>query len=218
MRRKSVILLSGGLDSSANLALAHAQDEPVLALTADYGQRAFEREREAARALCEHYGVEHEVMDLRWLGAMGGSSLTSTAQDVPQIATDLLDDAATTAATAKAVWVPNRNGVLINVAAAYAERRGAERVIVGFNVEEAATFPDNSEDYLQAATAALKFSTNGRVEVFCYTTALNKREIVAKLKQLKHPFPFERVWSCYHGGTTMCGKCESCRRLARALG
>jgi 7-cyano-7-deazaguanine synthase len=217
-RHKSVILLSGGLDSAANLAFCHEQDEPVLALTANYGQRAFEPEQKAARALCEYYQLPHETLDLRWLGALGGSSLTSRLQDVPQVATALLDDAATTQASAKSVWVPNRNGVLINVAAAYAERMGAERVVVGFNLEEAATFPDNSAEFLRRATDSLAYSTANHVTVHCYTTELNKVEIVAALRKLQaRPFAFDRIWSCYHGGPAACGQCESCRRLARAL-
>lgn len=216
-RVRSVILLSGGLDSAANLALCAEHDLPVLALTADYGQRAFEPELKAARALCEYYGVRHESLDLRWLGALGGSSLTSRKLDVPDVATGLLDDAATTRASAKAVWVPNRNGVLINAAAAYAERLGAQRVVVGFNIEEAATFPDNSAEYLGRASDALAFSTANQVVVHCYTTELNKREIVAELRRLARAFPIERVWSCYHEGPKPCGACESCRRLARAV-
>jgi 7-cyano-7-deazaguanine synthase len=217
MRRKSVVLLSGGLDSSANLAFCHAWDEPTLALTANYGQRAFEPELRAARALCEAYGVRHEVVDLRWLGQLGGSSLTSSSIDVPRLDPSRLDDAATTTASAKAVWVPNRNGVLINVAAAWAERLGAERVVVGFNAEEAATFPDNSAEFLARATAALAYSTANQLVVHCYTTEWDKKRIVRELRGLERPFPFEGVWSCYHGGPKACGECESCRRLARAL-
>jgi 7-cyano-7-deazaguanine synthase len=217
MKIRSVLLLSGGLDSAANLAFCAERDEPVLALTADYGQRAFEPELQAARALCAYYGVRHERLDLRWLGALGGSSLTSSEVAMPDVATALLDDERTTQASAKAVWVPNRNGVLINVAASYAERLGAARVVVGFNVEEAATFPDNSAEFLKRATDALAYSTANHTVLFSYTTALDKRQIVAGLRRLARPFPFEQVWSCYQGGPKPCGTCESCRRLARAL-
>lgn len=217
-RARSVVLLSGGLDSAANLALCAERDHPVLALTVDYGQRAARKEIDAARSLSAHYGVEHRVLELRWLGALGGSSLTDTQQDVPELATSQLDDLSVITGSAAAVWVPNRNGVLINVAAAFAERAGATRVVVGFNAEEAVTFPDNSEDFLHRATSALALSTSNRASVRCYTVRMNKREIVAELRKLPRPFPFDRIWSCYHGGEKPCGACESCRRQARALG
>jgi 7-cyano-7-deazaguanine synthase len=218
MKARSVLLLSGGLDSAANLALCAERDEPVLALTADYGQRAFAPEWRAAEALCEYYGVRHERLELGFLGRLGGSALTTSSQAMPDVAPGLLDDAATTQASAKAVWVPNRNGVLIAAAAAYAERLGASRVVVGFNAEEAATFPDNTAAFLERSTAALAYSTANQVALHCYTTELGKREIVARLRGLARAFPFDRIWSCYQSGPAPCGACESCRRLARALG
>jgi 7-cyano-7-deazaguanine synthase len=218
-RTKSIVLLSGGLDSSANLALAVERDEVLCAVTVDYGQRAAAREISAAREMCEYYGVPHRGLDLRWLGEIGGSALTDRSSLMPDPGARHLDDAQVTAQTAKAVWVPNRNGVLINAAVALAERLGAARVVVGFNREEAATFPDNSQSFLDALCAAFKFSTSNGVVAFCYTTAMDKRQIVATLRGgLSKAFPFEKIWSCYQGDEKPCGVCESCRRLTRALG
>src|SRR6185437_5552476 len=118
----SVILLSGGLDSAANLALCARRDHPVAALTLRYGQRAAQREVMAARALCRHYDVPHQVVDLPWLGELGGSSLTDTSTSLPHVSPEELDQLKRTTETARAVWVPNRNGVLIALAAALAER------------------------------------------------------------------------------------------------
>ena len=216
IKKKCVVLLSGGLDSSANLAFCREQDEPILALTADYGQRAAKQEIAAAKKLCDHFDIRHEVLNIQWLGALGGSSLTESSRAVPQISRDKLDELATIQDTARSVWVPNRNGVLINAGAAYAERLEANWVVVGFNREEAVTFPDNSAAFLESATQALQYSTQERVGVFCYTTDLNKVEIVQRLNLLGPPFPFEKLWSCYHGGERPCGVCESCQRLSRA--
>jgi len=216
-KRRSVVLLSGGLDSAANLSLCREQDHPVLAITADYGQRAARAEFRASIELCKYYEVPHQAVELKWLGQLGGSSLTDFSQPVPSLAVEQLYEDGVTANTAKSVWVPNRNGVLINVAAAYAERIGAERVIVGFNVEEAATFSDNSNDFLQRANSALELSTANKVKVFSYTVAWDKKRIVQELRKLSRPFPFELVWSCYLGGEKPCGICESCRRMARAI-
>jgi len=216
-RSASVILLSGGLDSAAGLAFCHERDQPVLALTALYGQRAQQRELQAARSLAEYYGVPHESVDLSWLGRLGGSSLTSADRSVPTIATDQLDVLGVIQETAKAVWVPNRNGVLLNVAAAFAERMGATQVVVGFNAEEAVTFPDNSGEFLDRTTQAFAYSTANHLRATCYTTFWDKSQIVAELKKLAKPFPFDRLWSCYLGGERPCGSCESCKRQARAF-
>jgi 7-cyano-7-deazaguanine synthase len=216
-RVPSILLLSGGLDSSANLAIACERDTVVLALHADYGQRAEPAEWAASRRLCEYYGVKLEKISIPWLGALGGSSLTDRSRDVPELRRSELDTLPKIQESAKSVWVPNRNGVLLNVAAAYAERFRAKRVIVGFNREEATTFPDNSEAFLDQATRALAYSTANRVEIHCYTTRMDKVEICRELAKLERPFPHELVWSCYHAGSEPCGRCESCGRHDRAL-
>jgi len=217
MNNNAVLLLSGGLDSAANLAFAAQLESPSLAITLDYGQKAAAQEIHSARQLCDYYQVPHQIVQIPWLGALGGSSLTDTSQNIPGIQSHQLEDQPITQNTARAVWVPNRNGILIHIAAAYAERQGARRVIVGFNAEEAATFPDNSLDYLRSVNQALSYSTANQVEVFSYTAEWNKNKIVAELKGLPTPFPFQLIWSCYEGRTEPCQVCESCQRLARAL-
>lgn len=215
--KKSIVLLSGGLDSAANLAIAAEEEAPQLALTFNYGQRASASEIRAAQKLCKHYGVSHQVIELPWLGALGGSSLTDQNKSIPEIASTHLDDRPTTERTAQAVWVPNRNGIFINVAAAIAERNQIDRILVGFNSEEAATFPDNSIEFLESANRALMFSTANQVKVASYTAEWNKRQIVSELRRLEKSFPFDLVWSCYEGREEACQTCESCQRLARAL-
>jgi len=192
-------------------------DSPVLALTANYGQRAASREIDAARKLCEYYGVRHEVIEIPWLGKLGGNALTDSGKAMPHLEPHQLDQASVTQETAKAVWVPNRNGVLINIAAAYAEATEAHQVVVGFNREEAATFPDNSSEFLRRSSEALILSTRIGVRVYSYTDRLDKIQIVGTLRKLEKSFPFDLVWSCYEGGAEPCGKCESCRRLKRAV-
>jgi 7-cyano-7-deazaguanine synthase len=216
LKKKSVVLLSGGLDSAANLAFCREYDDPILAITVRYGQRAQDREVAAARKFCEVYKVKHHVLDLPWVGELGGSSLTSDSSSVPTLETHQLDDREVTEKSAQSVWVPNRNGILINAAASFAESLKAERVVVGFNSEEASTFPDNSEEFLKRATRSLEYSTSNQVQVFCYTTDKNKKQIVNELELLPNSFPFELVWSCYHGDVKPCRECESCRRYARA--
>jgi 7-cyano-7-deazaguanine synthase len=213
---KSVILLSGGLDSAVNLAFCAERDEPVLALTMNYGQKAFEREKEAAQRLAHYYDVPHQVIVLDWFKNLGESALQKKESAIPHFKINELDEKSRTESSAKMVWVPNRNGAFINIAASFAEALRANRVVVGFNKEEAETFPDNSQSFLEAANQALSYSTANQVEVFSYTTQMNKREIVKALAELSRPFPLSWVWSCYEGGKESCGECESCRRSERA--
>lgn len=210
-------MLSGGLDSAANLALAVETDTVLLALHVDYGQRAAAPEWGAAQKIADYYGIKVEKISIPWLGSLGGSSLTDRSREIPELHRSELDTLLKIQETAKSVWVPNRNGVLINIAAAYAERLRAKRVVVGFNREEATTFPDNSEAFLDQATRALFYSTRNGVEVFCYTTQLDKAEICLRLKALSMEFPHEMIWSCYHAGAEPCGRCESCGRHDRAM-
>jgi 7-cyano-7-deazaguanine synthase len=113
------------------------------------------------------------------------------------------------------VWVENRNGVFINIAAAVAEAAGCNFVIAGFNSEEAEQFPDNSAAYLERVNASLELGAGASVRVVSPTLGMRKREIVETGIRLK--IPWKDIWSCYRDGPVMCGRCESCRRLARAV-
>jgi 7-cyano-7-deazaguanine synthase len=208
----AVLLLSSGLDSAANLVSGDFKVQ--VALTVDYGQRGAARELEHAARLAQRFGVEHVAFDLRGFGTLVGakSALLQGGGALPS--PESLDDPAVTRKSAAAVWVPNRNGVLLGLAAALAESRSLDAVAVGFNAEEAVTFPDNTREYIGAMSRALAFSTSNHVEVVSATAALTKREIVAKLGP---DFPYELLWSCYEAGEDHCGFCESCKRLRRAL-
>jgi 7-cyano-7-deazaguanine synthase len=208
-------LLSGGLDSVVATAAARAEGRIVAALTADYGQRARVREIAAAAKVAAWIGCEHLVVALPWLGQLGRNALTDEALPVPELHRDELDDLQLTEQTAAAVWVPNRNGVLLNVAAAYAEALECDAIVCGFNAEEGATFPDNTPEFMSRADAFFELSTRRHPRVISPTVGLTKRQIVALGWKLGAPL--EAVWSCYHGGEEQCGVCESCRRLQRAL-
>lgn len=134
---------------------------------------------------------------------------------VPEPDPAALDDPVHATASARSVWVPNRNGLLVNLAAFFAEALGCTRIVCGFNREEAATFPDNSEAFVAATNAALRRSTLCGVQVLSFTQRLSKEEIVGLGETLG--VPWDLIWSCYHGGEKPCGACESCRRLARAM-
>jgi 7-cyano-7-deazaguanine synthase len=211
----SIVLLSGGLDSTVCFHLTAQADEARLALTFDYGQRAAQREIAAARAMCRRAGVEHRVIELPWLREITETALVNISARLPEPTVELLDEAQAAVQTAADVWVPNRNGVFINVAAAFAETRECEDIVCGFNIEEAATFPDNSAEFVGRINAALAVSTLSEVRVVSPTQDMTKPDIVRLGRRIAAPL--DLIWSCYEGGDQHCYRCESCLRLKRAL-
>jgi 7-cyano-7-deazaguanine synthase len=215
---KAITLLSSGLDSVAALSIAAETLDLEMAITFDYGQRAWEKEIEYSKKVCEYFELEHKVIKLDWLSEITSTSLVNRNLEIPSLSAEDIDKAASpeiTEASAKAVWVPNRNGVMLNIAGSFAESRECEYIVVGFNGEEAGTFPDNSLDYVQAVDDAFLYSTQNKVKVLAPLIELDKTQIVDRA--LKAKAPLEYSWSCYHGEELPCGKCESCLRRARAF-
>ncbi|NOZ23820.1 MAG: 7-cyano-7-deazaguanine synthase QueC [Planctomycetes bacterium] len=210
---KAIALLSGGLDSTVNFKRAVDEGHVALALTFNYGQRSAQREIEAASAIASRFGVAHKAIALPWLAEITTTALVDSGKDLPTPSDDELDTAGER--TAIAVWVPNRNGVLINIAAAHAEAMGCDSVVVGFNSEEGATFPDNTPEFVGASNGALAYSTLSKVRVVCHTIEMNKAQVVRFGREIDAPINL--VWPCYEAGPGLCWKCESCRRFRRAL-
>jgi 7-cyano-7-deazaguanine synthase len=211
---KAISLLSGGLDSVVATWLAAREMDLELAITCDYGQRAAQREIWAASQVAAALAIPHQVIALPWVAQVAGDALTSHDKPLPMLSDAQLDSSAAHASAA-AVWVPNRNGLLLNIAGVYADALGCEAVIVGFNAEEGTTFSDNTDSYAQAATVAFAYSTRVRCKVVSPTVAMTKQEIVGAGREAGAPL--EVCWSCYEAGPAPCGVCESCLRSRRAF-
>lgn len=200
---KGIILLSGGLDSLVSLGLGGYGVS--LALTFDYGQKSVKDEIDASQKICEYYGIEHKVIKLDWLKDITHTALVSDEQ-LP----DKIDEN-----SAKNVWVPNRNGLFLNIAGSFADAENYDYILIGANKEEAQTFPDNTKEFIERVNAEFEFSTRKHPKVIAPLINYDKNDIV-KLA-LEHDIPLKLVKSCYAGGERHCGKCESCIRLKNAL-
>lgn len=206
---KSIILLSGGLDSLVSLGLKKDELNVSLALTFDYGQKSLKKEVEASKNICAYYGLEHKVITLNWLNEITKTSLVS------EEAIPTGDELSDPCKSAKSVWVPNRNGLFLNIAGAYADSDDFDYIIIGANKEEAQTFTDNTKEFIESVNYEFTYSTQKHPKVIAPLINYVKNDIV--MLALKHSIPLELVMSCYQSNQGHCGMCESCVRLKHAL-
>ena len=211
--KKAISVLSGGLDCTVATCVFDEEYE-IHAITFDYGQKAAKQEINASKRICEKMGWMHEVIDLPWLSNISTSSLNTDA-DIPELGEDDLDDLDKSSETASSVWVPARNTVFTSIALSYAESIGAEIIIVGWNGEEGATFPDKSKQYMEKFNELIDVGSPDKIRIEAPAIDLNKEEIVEL--GIKVGAPMELSYSCYKGDDKPCGVCESCVRRKRAF-
>jgi 7-cyano-7-deazaguanine synthase len=208
MTRSHVIcLLSGGLDSAVLLGHLLDRGHTADAIGVDYGQR-HRKELDAARAVAAHYGVRFDVVNLAGAGRLlTGSSLTDRSVDVPH--GHYAD------ASMKATVVPNRNAIMINVAAGVAAARHAEYVAVAVHAGDHPVYPDCRPEFITATDLAVNYGTGGAVHVIAPFVHRTKTEIATIGNDLG--VPLNLTWSCYEGAATHCGRCGTCTERIEAF-
>ncbi|MDR2830958.1 MAG: 7-cyano-7-deazaguanine synthase QueC [Methanobrevibacter sp.] len=207
-QKKAVSVLSGGLDSL--VATSFYKDEyQIHAITFNYGQKSLKNEINASKKICKKLKLKHTFIDLQWLSKLGSSALT-TENELPKISINDLCNQEICEDSADKVWVPGRNIVFTSIALSFAESENAEAIIVGWDKEEANTFPDNSKKFLESFNNTIAIGSKKSVEIKSPLIDLNKDEIV-KLGY-KINVPMELSYSCYSNKEKHCGICESCLR------
>lgn len=197
---KTVLILSGGMDSTTLLHALLAEGDQVLAVGVDYGQR-HRKELQAAQAICAELGVEFRIADLAGVRQfLGGSSQTDDSVQVPE--GHYAEEAM------KLTVVPNRNMLMLALAAAWAISLKADRVAYAAHGGDHTIYPDCRPEFVQAMGVALGLADWHEVELFAPFLSMSKADIASLGSHLA--VPFERTWSCYKGGDKHCGKCGTC--------
>lgn len=199
---KVIVVLSGGLDSTVVLydAVARNSTQGVKAISFNYGQRHV-RELESARAVAERLGVTHKVVDLASLtGLFGESALTNREVAVP--------DGHYTDLSMKSTVVPNRNMILLSIAAAWAISEKFNAVAYGAHAGDHTIYPDCRDEFVESCSQTLKLADWHPVEIVRPFVTKTKQDIVLRGAELG--VPFELTWSCYKGGELHCGTCGTC--------
>ena len=214
-KKKAISVLSGGLDSTV-ATVYYAKDYDIRAITFDYGQKSLNLEIESSKEVANSLGMEHTIIDIKWLANLGNSSLTNDSE-IPKTNFENIDNTPHSEDIASKVWVPARNIVFTAIATSFAEAEGAEIIIVGWDKEEAVTFPDNSKEFLNSFNDLIAIGTKSlnNIEIKAPLIDLNKKEIVELGEKINAPMDIS--YSCYVGEKEHCGICESCVRRKRAF-
>lgn len=201
---RAVVLVSGGLDSAATLAIARADGRECYALSFDYGQR-HRIELELAERVALALGArEHRVMRIDTAG-IGGSALTDPAIAVPAAGGEGIP----------VTYVPARNTVFLALALGWAEVLGAGEIYLGVNAVDYSGYPDCRPAFIDAfetlANLATKAGVEGhRLRIRAPLISLTKADIIRRGTALGVDFGLTS--SCYQPDAEgrACGRCDSC--------
>lgn len=194
---KFIHLFSGGLDSTVLLYDLLDQGAKLHCLLFNYGQRHL-KELNYAESTCGKLAVPYERLALA-PKLFNRSSLTSGKGEL----------------SGKPTIVPNRNMVMISMAASFALSCGGTAVTWAPNADDAAIYPDCRYDFFKALNEALHICDNRRMEVHAPYIQRSKRTVVEIGRRLN--VPFDETWSCYDNGAEPCGVCGACKVRQEAL-
>lgn len=203
LRGSALVLLSGGMDSTACLHWALSRHREVRAIGFDYGQPHRDAELTAAGKIAKRRMVPFQIELLPELG--GG--LRDGVQDHT-------DEPGLSAA-----FVPGRNGLFLWRALNVAARLfyGDITLVIGACAEDAAAHPDCREEFFESIERSMGLGLDRQVKIAAPYVLMTKAQLIA---DVMGRFPsglddLQESWSCYRG--TACGTCTACILRARAL-
>jgi 7-cyano-7-deazaguanine synthase len=196
----AVVLLSGGMDSVTALYDTQACCRLAAAVSFRYGAKHNHREIPCAAWHAERLGVRHHVIPLDFIGDLFRSDLLTSGGEIPKGHYE--------AETMQQTVVPFRNGILLAIAAGFAESVGAQRLVIAAHAGDHAIYPDCREEFMQAMADAVRLGTYAEVEIWRPFIKMTKADIACRGAELG--VDFAQTWSCYVGGQTHCGECGTC--------
>ncbi len=210
--KKTIVLFSGGIDSTTALYWAVSKSEYVSAFTVDYGQR-HKIEIQAARIITQKLGIPQKIVQVD-LTSIGGSALTDKKMTPPEF-TDVHEIGSGVPST----YVPFRNGIFLSLAAAWGDVIEADAIVVGFNVIDSPNYPDTRDCFVKAMEKAIESGTKAsslgrKTHIAAPFIHIKKSEIIRQ--GLSMGVDYSHSISCYAGEEIPCGKCSSCLLRQRA--
>lgn len=222
MNKRALVLFSGGQDSTTCLAWALERYEHVETVGFDYGQRhRIELDCRATIlaalggdgfAWAGRLGTDH-MLDMAALGAISDTSLTS--EKAFEFSASGLPNS----------FVPGRNLLFFQFAAAIAYRRGLEVLVGGMCETDYSGYPDCRDNTLKALQVAMSLGLDSPMVVETPLMWLDKSDTWAMAHDLGGDALVEVVrhdtHTCYQGDREHwhdwgfgCGTCPACELRA----
>jgi 7-cyano-7-deazaguanine synthase len=201
---RAVVVLSGGMDSTALAYLIRDQGFAITAVSFDYGQRHV-KELEYARETARRLMLDHRIIDMKSYGTnLHGSALTDRNVAVPY--------GHYAAESMKATVVPNRNMVMLACAIGIAVADGAAIVATGVHAGDHAIYPDCRPQFIDEMSYVARVANEGFIDTEFRVEAPFVDKTKADIVRIGDYLGvmWESTWSCYEGGIVHCGKCGTC--------
>ena len=176
--RKTIVLLSGGQDSTVCLFYALKHFAAVEAVGFDYGQK-HRRELEQARKIADVTGVGYRIFNLENL--LFGSSLIDHTQSVAE--SHKINSKLPSTFTA------GRNLLFLTLAASYGYHRGVSDIVTGICQTDYSGYPDCREDFRESAELTLSLALDKIIRIHAPLMFLTKAEtwqLAAELSDEKY--------------------------------
>ena len=208
---KSIVLLSGGMDSATALSIAKRKRLSCYALTINYGQK-HSTEIEKAKLIANHFQViEHKIIEID-LTVFGGSALTDKSIEIPEKESQGIP----------VTYVPARNTIFFSLALAWGEVIGANSIYSGVNAIDYSGYPDCRPEYIEAMQGLVNLATKATIEgdsIAIEAPLLNMNKIDIIKKGIENDVDFSKTVSCYQltKQSKSCGVCDSCRIRLKAF-
>jgi 7-cyano-7-deazaguanine synthase len=198
---KTVLVYSGGLDSTVLLYHLLSEGDEVLALTFDYGQRHRREVNSAAYICCLDRGVEWKLADITSLRPLLSKG-AQTDHSLPVPEGHYSEEGM------KATVSPARNLIMLSIATGVAVAQGYNRVAYAAHAGDHAIYPDCRPGFVEAMGYVMAEGTYEEIDLWAPFTWKAKADIVKLGVELA--VPFHLTWSCYAGRDLPCGRCGTC--------
>ena len=198
MKKDSVLILSGGIDSTT--LLYDEQERIALAISFDYGSKHNGREIPLAQWHCSQLGIKHVTIPLDFMTRYFRSSLLEGGEEIPE--GHYADE------NMKSTVVPFRNGIMLSIAVGIAESNGLQYVMMANHGGDHTIYPDCRPEFVRAFGQAAQAGTFVGVGLRAPYTDWTKTDIVRRGAALG--IDYGKTWSCYKGGDRHCGRCGTC--------